>query len=208
MGAPLDPGAIRHADMILASHAGHIDGPAVAAILENSRTAKLILPKSAAEAAHRVGIGYHRMTTTDADLRIEYFKDNLYGRVYAVPSAHPQLDWTAGGGYPYLGYLIRFGRWTIYHAGDCAMYDSLIDRLRPYNISVALVPVGGKNFSAAEAARVAADIGAGWIVPMHYGTVGEEDSEESTFIAHLLGHCPSQRFKVFQCGEKWTVPED
>ena len=41
------------------------------------------------------------MTTTDSGLRIEYFKDNLYARVYAVPSAHPQLDWTPAGGYPY-----------------------------------------------------------------------------------------------------------
>jgi L-ascorbate metabolism protein UlaG (beta-lactamase superfamily) len=112
-------------------------------MLEGSKRAKLVLPKSAAEQAHAAGIGYDRMTTTDADLRIEYFKDDLYGRVYAVPSAHPRLDWTADGGYPYLGYLIRFGRWTIYHAGDCALYEGLAERLRPYNVSVALLPVGG-----------------------------------------------------------------
>ena len=49
------------------------------------------------------------MTTTDSDLRVEYFKGGLYGRVYSVPSAHPELDWTPLGGYPHLGYLIRFG---------------------------------------------------------------------------------------------------
>ena len=102
------------------------------------------------------------MTTTDSGLRVEYWKDNLYGRVYAVPSAHPQLDWTATGGNPYLGYLIRFGRWTIYHAGDCAPYESLADRLRPFNVSVALLPVGGGNHSVIEAAQLASDIGARW----------------------------------------------
>jgi L-ascorbate 6-phosphate lactonase len=200
---------IRHADLILATHAHpcHLDGAAIAAMLESSKNAKLVLPKSAADHAHAFGIPYARMTTTDADLRIEYFKDDLYGRVYAAPSAHPGLDWTADGGYPYLGYLIRFGRWTIYHAGDCAMYDGLVARLRPFNVSVALLPIGGANFSVCEAAQLAQDIGADWMAPMHYGTFAD-DGEEGRFIAHMLGQRPEQRFKVFQVGEKWTVPED
>ena len=208
VAAPLDPAEIRHADMILVTHAGHLDAPAIVPILENCRNAKVVLPKSLAEAANASGIAYHRMTTTDADLRVEYFKDNLYGRIYAVPSAHPGLDWTAAGGYPHLGYLIRFGRWTVYHAGDCTPYEGLADRLRPFNVSVALLPIGGKNFSVAEAAQLAAEIGAAWMVPMHYGTFGEDGGEENNFIAHMLGHRPTQPFKVFQCGEKWTVPED
>jgi L-ascorbate metabolism protein UlaG (beta-lactamase superfamily) len=203
-GAPVQASDIRHADMILATHAhpGHLDPATVIPMLEGSKRAKLVLPKSAAEQARAAGIGYHRMTTTDADLRIEYFKDDLYGRVYAAPSAHPRLDWTADGGYPYLGYLIRFGRWTIYHAGDCALYEGLAERLRPYNVSVALLPIGGNNFSVSEAAQLAADIGATWIVPMHYRGGAEE------FIDHLLGHRPDQQFMVFERGEKWTVPEE
>jgi L-ascorbate metabolism protein UlaG (beta-lactamase superfamily) len=203
-GAPLQASDIRHADMILATHAhsGHLDPASVIPMLERSKRAKLVLPKSAAEQAHAAGISYHRMTTTDADLRIEYFKDDLYGRVYAVPSAHPRLDWTADGGYPYLGYLIRFGRWTIYHAGDCVLYEGLAERLRPYNVSVALLPIGGNNFSVSQAAQLAADIGATWLVPLHY-TGGAEE-----FIDHLLGHRPDQQFMVFERCEKWTVPEE
>ncbi len=208
IAAPLDAAGIRHADMVFATHAhpGHLHAPTVSAILEGSRAAKVVLPKSAADAAHAAGIPYPRMTTTDSGLRIEYFKDNLYGRVYAVPSAHPGLDWTAAGGYPYLGYLIRFGRWTIYHAGDCALYPDLARHLRPFNVNVALLPIGGHNFTIAEAARLASEIGASWVVPMHYGTF--DDDRESEFVAHLLGHHPELRFRVFQCGEKWTVPED
>jgi L-ascorbate metabolism protein UlaG (beta-lactamase superfamily) len=204
-GAPLEGRDVKHADMILATHGhpGHLDGAAIAAMLEGSKGAKVILPKSAADSAHAQGIPYARMTTTDSDLRVEYFKGNLYGRVYAVPSAHPQLDWTANGGFPYLGYLIRFGRWTIYHAGDCVNYEGLANRLRPYNVNVALLPVGGKNFSAGEAAQLAEDIGAGWLVPMHYAP-----GEETGFVTHMLGQRPEQQFKVFAVGEKWTVPEE
>jgi L-ascorbate 6-phosphate lactonase len=208
MSPPLDPRDVKNADMLLATHRGHLDAPAIKTILAASKTAKLVLPKSAAKDANAAGIPYARMTTTDADLRIEYFKDNLYGRVYAVPSAHPALDYTPAGGYPYLGYLIRFGRWTIYHSGDCALYEGIVDRLRPFNISIALLPIGGKNFSVAEAAQLASAIGAGWVVPMHYGTFGEDRGEENDFIAHMLGQRPELQFKVFACGEKWTVPED
>jgi L-ascorbate metabolism protein UlaG (beta-lactamase superfamily) len=208
IAAPLAASDVRHADMIFATHAhaGHLDAPSVCGMLENSRGAKVVLPKSAADLASAAGIPYNRMTTTDSGLRIEYFKDNLYARVYAIPSAHPELDWTQAGGFPYLGYLVRFGRWTIYHAGDCAPHPDLAARLRPFNVTVALLPIGGSNFDMSEAAQLAVDIGASWVVPMHYGTFGED--RESDFVAHMLGHRPELRFRVFQCGEKWTVPED
>ncbi len=202
---PLRGSDVKHADMILATHAhpGHLDGPSIVAMLAGSKGAKVILPKGAADEAYARGIEYPRMTTTDSDLRVEYFKGNLYGRIYAVPSAHPHLDWTATGGYPYLGYLIRFGRWTIYHAGDGVNYDGLANRLRPYNVNVALLPIGGKNFSASDAAQLAEDIGASWLAPMHYSP-----GEESSFVTHMLGQRPRQQFKVFEIGEKWTVPEE
>ena len=208
VAAPLTAADIHHADMLFATHghAGHLDAPSVVTMLANSRGAKLVLPKSAAEAANAAGIPYDRMTTTDSGLRIEYFKDNLYARVYAVPSAHPHLDWTQAGGYPYLGYLIRFGRWTIYHAGDCTPHPELAAHLRPFNVNIALLPIGGNNFDFSEAAQLAVDIGATWVVPMHYGTFDED--RESGFVAHMLGHRPELRFRVFRCGEKWTVRED
>jgi L-ascorbate metabolism protein UlaG (beta-lactamase superfamily) len=206
--APLDPSAIRHADMIFTTHGhpGHLDAPSIVQMLESSRAARIVLPKSAADPANAQGIPYARMTTTDAGLRIEYFKDNLYGRVYAVPSAHPTLDWTGPTGNPYLGYLIRFGRWTVYHAGDCVPYPELASRLRPYNVNVAILPIGGNNFSISEAAQLAEDIDAKWIVPMHYGTFSED--RESDFVAHMLGHRPNLRFRTLQVGQKWTVPEE
>jgi len=95
--------------------------------------------------------------TTDSGLRVEYLDD----RVYSAPSAHNALDWTPLGGYPYLGYLVRFGNCTIYHAGDGIPYPELAGRLRPYSITVALVPIGGRkadgapgNFEIAEAAQL------------------------------------------------------
>jgi len=205
-GAPLVPGAIKHTDLILSTRgdAQHLDAATVGPMLEASRRAKLVLPKSAADSANASGIPDNRMTTTDSDLRVEYFKDDLYGRIYAVPSGTPALDWTANGGYPYLGYLIRFGRWTVYHAGDSVPYEGLASRLKMFNVNVALLPIGPANFSPSAAAELAQEIGAEWVVPMGYS----DSAIETEFVAHMLGHRPEQRFKVFHPGEKWTVPEE
>jgi L-ascorbate 6-phosphate lactonase len=206
---PLEPEQATNADLILCTHAhpSHMDPGTLPAMLKASPRAKVVLPKSAAEHACSIGIPYDRMTTTDSDLRVEYFKGGLYGRVYAVPSAHPELDWTPLGGYPHLGYLIRFGTCTIYHAGDCRAYEGIVGRLRPYNVTAALLPIAGVgNFGIAEAAKLAEDIRARWLVPMHYGTFADQTANIDRFVDHMLGFHPSVGFKVFEPGERWVIP--
>ena len=187
------------AGLILCTNQQRIDGTAISAMLAASPRAKLVIPKSAADHAHSLGIPYSRMVTTDAGLRVEYLDD----RIYAVPSARDQLDWTPLGGYPYLGYLVRFGAVTIYHSGDCVLYEGIVERLRPYNVTVALLPIGGPphNFEIAEAAQLSEDIGARWLVPMN----GDSNQVER-FVGHLLGYRPAQAFKVLQPGKSWAVP--
>lgn len=206
---PLSPDRIHNADLILCTHehAAHMDPGTLQPMLDASPRAKVVLPKSAAAHAHIAGVPYDRMTTTDSDLRVEYFKGGPYSRVYSVPSAHPDLGWTPLGGYPRLGYLIRFGSCTIYHAGDCCSYEGIVGRLRPYNVTVALLPIEGQgNFGIAEAAQLAEDIHARWLVPMHYGTFEGQSPDASRFIDHMLGFRPAVGFKVFQPGERWIVP--
>jgi L-ascorbate 6-phosphate lactonase len=200
-GAPLRAADVTHAGLVLCTHRGRLDPDTVPPMLAASPRAKLVIPKSLAQHANSLGIHYHRMVTTDSGLRVEYLDD----RIYAVPSALDKLDWTPLGGYPYLGYLVRFGGVTIYHAGDCVPYDGIVDRLRPYSVTVALLPICGRpgNFEIAEAAQLAEDIGARWLVPMSYGA---PSSSSDRFIEHMLGHRPAQRFKVFQPGEMWAIP--
>jgi len=214
--APFRGGEVTHADLILCTHghSDHLDPATVPAMLEASPQAKVVLPKSLVEKAHQAGVPRERMSPTDSDLRIEYFKDSVYSRIYAVPAAHEELNWTPLGGYPCLGYVLRFDNCTIYHAGDCVPYDGLAERLRRYNVTVALLPINGRdpkrgvtgNFEISEAAGLAEDIGAQWLVPMHYDMFTFNTVDVNRFIEHMLEQHPGRRFKVFQCGEGWTVP--
>jgi L-ascorbate metabolism protein UlaG (beta-lactamase superfamily) len=197
--APFRGADVTHAGLILCTESRRLHPETIPAMLAASPRSKLVIPKSAAEHAHSLGIPYTRMVTTDAGLRVEYLDD----RIYAVPSAHDQLDWTPLGGYPYLGYLVRFGDVTIYHAGDSIPYDGLAGRLRPYSVTVALLPIAGRphNFEIAEAAELAEVIGARWLVP-----VSDDPARIDGFVTHMLGSRPAQAFKVFEPGERWAVP--
>jgi L-ascorbate metabolism protein UlaG (beta-lactamase superfamily) len=39
-----------------------------------------------------------------------------------------------------LGYVLRFGDWSLYHSGDTLRYDGMEEKLRPYAVDVARRP--------------------------------------------------------------------
>ena len=190
----LDPGAINNADLILCTHprAGHMDPLALPAMLKASPRARVVLPDNAIGRAHAIGVPYERMTTAQAgSMRVEYSKDGEHVHVYPVPCESPEG----------LGYVLRFGDCVIYHAGDGRGFGGMAARLRPYRITVALLPIhGNSNFDIAGAAQLAEDIGARWLVPLL------EKVNVDSFVNHMLGQRPSIGFKIFEVGEGWTAP--
>ena len=78
----------------------------------------------------------------------------------------------------YGGYVVRGGKHSLYHAGDTAYFDGfreIGERLRP---EIALLPIGAYNppsfrnvhTSPEDAVRAFRDMGAAYLVPMHYGS--------------------------------------
>ena len=79
--------------------------------------------------------------------------------------------------------------------------------LQPYNVTVALLPIDGKgNFEIAEAAQLAEDIGARWLIPMHYGTFADPKTDVNRFVDQLPGFRPSLGVQVFPPGELGAIP--
>ena len=109
---------------------------------------------------------------------------------------------------------MRFGDVTIYHSGDCVPYDDLLERLRPFDITVALLPINGSdpkrgvsgNFNIEQAVQLADAIGAEWIVPTHYDMFTFNTVDVQLFNQHMASRQPRTRSKVMQCGEGWRVP--
>jgi L-ascorbate metabolism protein UlaG (beta-lactamase superfamily) len=80
----------------------------------------------------------------------------------------------------YLGYVVELGGERLYHAGDCIPYEGQTERLRQLAPSVVCLPINGRDFfreseanivgnmDFREAARVAHEVGASTLVPMHW----------------------------------------
>ena len=85
---------------------------------------------------------------------------------HGVASAHETVEVDEQGRAKFLGYVLKFGDWTLYHSGDTVRYDGMAEKLRPFKIDVALLPINGRaperrvpgNLFGREAAQLAKDI--------------------------------------------------
>ena len=134
-------------------------------------------------------------------------------RIVALPAAHEQIDRDAQGRCHHLGYVVRFGDWSLYHAGDCVPYEGQVERLRPYGIDVALLPINGRaperrvpgNFDGPEAARLARAIGARLAVPCHYEMFEFNTASPDAFAAEAARL--EQPVRLLRCGERLKSDE-
>ena len=132
-------------------------------------------------------------------------------QIHAVPAAHEALDTNAAGLHLYLGFVIQAGPFSIYHSGDTVLYPGMVDRLRPFAVTVALLPINGHqpgrgvagNLSGREAAQLGSAIGAGCVIPCHYDLFAFNTASPDEFrdTARLLGLGTA----VLRLGERWTA---
>jgi L-ascorbate metabolism protein UlaG (beta-lactamase superfamily) len=128
-----------------------------------------------------------------------------YGTVMitGVPAAHDELALDAHGRPIYMGFVFQMHPWTVYHSGDTVIYDGMVERLRPFNIDVAILPINGKigNMNGIEAARLAKDIGAKLVIPCHYDMFEFNTADPAD---EFIPECKriGQKYRVLQQGER------
>jgi L-ascorbate metabolism protein UlaG (beta-lactamase superfamily) len=179
MPPPVDSGALRDLDLVLCSHrhSDHMDPSALPILARNNPRCRFVVPR--AERAHALGIGLDESrlvpVNDDDSLRMG---DSLELR--AIASAHETLQTNARGEHHFLGFILRTGVLTLYHAGDCVVYEGLAQRLREQRVDVALLPVNGRsatltargvpgNMSFTEARDLCAAADIGLLMPHHFG---------------------------------------
>jgi L-ascorbate metabolism protein UlaG (beta-lactamase superfamily) len=175
--APLQPGSVRDAALVLASHkhSDHLDPGGIGAVLAASADARLVLPAPLLDyAADTLGLARTRMTGLRGDEGPQVFAELPGITIEAVPSAHPTFEHTEAG-HAYLGFLIRIGALTLYHSGDTVVYDGLAERLRAAAVDLAFLPINGHvapgtapNMSGPDAVALARSAGIRLTVPHHY----------------------------------------
>lgn len=192
------------------NHSDHLDAETVVPIMRKNPAAQMIVPSANRDfAAQRLGISADALLGIDDSLMVHVGPFRFIG----VASAHEEIQRDEQGRCRFLGYVIRFGCWTVYHSGDTVDYDGLAERLRGYNVTVALLPINGRsrarrvagNLTGPEAAALAKSMGAGLVIPCHYEMFQFNTASPDEFVAEA--ERLRQPHKLLRCGERWTVDE-
>ncbi len=91
------------------------------------------------------------------------------------------------------GLLINLGGKTVYQAGDTCLFGDmkLIAERNP--VDIAILPIGGHYTMDRHDAVVAAEfVGAGTVIPMHYGTFPPIETDAAAFKADVEARTSSQ----------------
>jgi L-ascorbate metabolism protein UlaG (beta-lactamase superfamily) len=198
----VDPSRLDFIDVVTSSHnhTDHLDGETLRPLLQANPELKLVAPEANRQfVAERLGID------PQLPLGLRDGESVSMGefKLTAVLAAHEEL------GPEYLGYVVQFGPWTLYHSGDTLLYEGMAERLRQFRIDVALLPINGRaperrvagNLDAREAAELGKSIGARVVIPCHYEmfTFNTADPREFVEAAEAIG----QPYHVVRCGERW-----
>src|SRR6516225_2437829 len=166
-------------DAVLVSHAhfDHLHRPSLRAIARLSRWGSgrrpvIVVPRHVRDLV--ADLGFSRVVEMD------WWQSFQLGNVEIVhtPSRHWGARVMKDVHRGYGGYVLRSGRHSVYHAGDTAYFNGFSEigaRLHP---ELALLPIGAYHpasfrsvhTSPEDAIQAFLDLGARWMVPMHYGT--------------------------------------
>lgn len=194
-------------------HFDHCDPDTLRALAQASPEAVFIVPLPATAALLSYGIPAERIIGARADTEITL--DEC--KILPVPAAHEELHPDENGCYRELGYKLLFDGLTLYHAGDCCIYDGLAERLM--DTDVLMLPVNGRgyyklrediigNMTAEEAVLLARETNAGMLIPLHYDLYDVNCINPAAFVDTLFSINPSQRFHMFAPGERYILSSE
>lgn len=205
----VQPGLLKNISVITSSHnhTDHLDAETLVPVIKNNPGITFIIPgANRAFVAERVqcnpdfpvGLNENRSVTMDGFT------------FHGIPAKHNEIERDENGNCKYMGYVIEFGKFTIYHSGDTLFFDEMIDLLKPFNVDVALLPINGNkperkvasNLDCKEAAELAKAIGAKYVIPCHYDMFSFNTADVKDFVkeAERIG----QQYRVLKGGEKFT----
>jgi L-ascorbate metabolism protein UlaG (beta-lactamase superfamily) len=205
----VDPAELSFVDIATASHnhSDHLDAETLGPILKRKPSLTLVIPQAnRAFVADRLKIDPAMPVGLDDGSTVERSGIRFSG----VASAHETVERDEQGRVKFLGYVLQFGDWSLYHSGDTLRYDGMAEKLRPFAVDVALLPINGRapergvagNLSGPEAAQLAHDIGAKLAIPCHFEMFEFNTATPDAFVeaCRRLG----QDFRILSCGERYN----
>lgn len=206
----IDPRRLDCIQIITSSHnhTDHLDAETLNGLAEANPNATLLLPAANVDfARERLGdncslqlIGLEEDQPTTAG-SFEFT---------AIAAAHNEVERNDLGQPHFIGLVVKFGMWTVYHSGDTLWHDELVSSLHGRDVDVALVPINGNrpergvagNLNPEEAADLAHKIGASIAIPHHFDMFEFNTADPTEFSAACQR--TGQRHTVLGNGGRWS----
>ena len=185
----IKPGLLKNISIVTSSHnhTDHLDAETLLPVFKNNPGIKFIIPeanrdfvaeRAQCEKEFPVGLNDGKSVTVDG---ITF---------HGIPAKHNEIERDENGNCKYMGYVIEFGSYKIYHSGDTLWFDKMIDLLKPFAVDVALLPINGNdperkvagNLNCKEAAELAKAINAHCIIPCHYDMFAFNTADVNDFV--------------------------
>jgi L-ascorbate metabolism protein UlaG (beta-lactamase superfamily) len=208
----VSPERLNMIDVVTSSHnhTDHLDAATLVPLAAANPGLQMVLPAAnVAFARQRLGTA-PEMTGLDDGTSATVAGFHFTG----IAAAHNDIARDAEGRCLYLGFILRFGPFCVYHSGDTLWHDGLVTALRKAAPDIALVPINGNrperrvagNLNGTEAAALAKASAARLAVPHHFDlfAFNTETPEEFTNACARL----SQPCRVFRPGERLTTSRD
>jgi L-ascorbate metabolism protein UlaG (beta-lactamase superfamily) len=204
----IDPARLSFVDVVTSSHnhTDHLDAETLVRILTGDPRPKLVIAEAnRAFAADRLSIDPAIPIGVDDGTTVEISGIRFSG----VASAHETVERDDQGRARFLGYVLQFGEWVVYHSGDTIRYSGMAEKLRTFGVHVALLPINGRaperrvagNLSGPEAAQLAKDISAKVVIPCHFEMFEFNTAPPEEFVNECRRM--EQPCQVLRCGEGW-----
>ena len=205
----VDPALLRDISVVTSSHnhTDHLDGETLVPVLKNNPAIQFIIPEANRNfVADRVkcDINFPTGLNDGTSTTVDGFT------FYAIPAKHNEIERDERGNIKFMGYVIEFGKWKIYHSGDTLWFDELVELLEPFAPDLAILPINGNdptrgvagNLNCREAVELGKAIHAGYVIPCHYNMFTFNTADVNDFKKEAKQI--DQPFMILQHGEKFS----
>ncbi|MCY3024275.1 MAG: MBL fold metallo-hydrolase [Planctomycetota bacterium] len=212
----LRPKEVTNAALITASHdhSDHIDRPVWPALAKASPNAQFVLAELLRErlaeelsmpVARFVGLSDGTSATVGGV------------KITGIAAAHEFLDRDPTTGlYPHLGYVLEGNGCTLYHSGDCCIYEGLQTKLRQWRFDAVILPINGRdatryasgcigNMTYQEAADLAGALEPRLTIPAHYDMFANNLGDPAAFSDYMRAKYPKLKVHVCRHGERFVL---
>jgi len=190
------------------NHTDHLDAESLIPILKNNSGIQFVIPE-----ANRQFVAERVKCDPSFPIGLTDGQEKKVGpfTFHGIPAKHEELEYDANGNCIYMGYVIKFGNWSIYHSGDTLWFDDMVKLLKPFAVDVAMLPINGRfperevagNLGCREAAELGKAIGAKCVIPCHYDLFAFNSADVGEFEREAANVGVS--YKVLRGGERLTL---